>query len=297
MIQKEKEHLEKSSDRRIAAGEKAERQMAHYLKRAFGDEEWVWVFHDLRFQLDDKDAIQIDHLVLHRYGMILIESKSVSTEVRINEHEEWERKYGKWQGMPSPIKQVERQAAGLRTLLRPQDRELLGTMLFGALQKGFRNFPMAKLVAISDSGRITGRGRKLVEAHVRKADQICEAAKEIIKQRKKEEGFFNTGPVPDEVGSLTEEEMVKVSNFLLQHHAPRSNPGRKTETPPPLPAAHPLPITDPDTKEVQEVVVEESCPRCEAQLILRTATKGAKAGNQFWGCSRFPKCRYTKDAK
>ena len=34
------------------------------------------------------------------------------------------------------------------------------------------------------------------------------------------------------------------------------------------------------------------CPRCGQQLVLRTAKKGANAGNQFWGCSAFPKCRY-----
>ncbi|MBD5506658.1 MAG: hypothetical protein HDR05_00980 [Lachnospiraceae bacterium] len=35
------------------------------------------------------------------------------------------------------------------------------------------------------------------------------------------------------------------------------------------------------------------CPRCGAELVLRTAKKGEHAGEQFYGCSRFPKCRYT----
>lgn len=34
------------------------------------------------------------------------------------------------------------------------------------------------------------------------------------------------------------------------------------------------------------------CPRCNAELVLRTARKGEHAGEQFYGCSRFPKCRY-----
>lgn len=34
------------------------------------------------------------------------------------------------------------------------------------------------------------------------------------------------------------------------------------------------------------------CPRCGSELVLRTATKGENKGNQFWGCSNFPKCRY-----
>jgi len=35
------------------------------------------------------------------------------------------------------------------------------------------------------------------------------------------------------------------------------------------------------------------CPKCESEMALRTATKGNGAGRQFWGCSTFPRCRYT----
>lgn len=33
------------------------------------------------------------------------------------------------------------------------------------------------------------------------------------------------------------------------------------------------------------------CPKCGAQMILRTASKGANKGKQFYGCPNFPKCR------
>ena len=33
------------------------------------------------------------------------------------------------------------------------------------------------------------------------------------------------------------------------------------------------------------------CPKCGSEMVLRTAKKGAHAGEQFWGCSRFPDCR------
>ena len=36
------------------------------------------------------------------------------------------------------------------------------------------------------------------------------------------------------------------------------------------------------------------CPKCGAKLMLRTARKGANAGQPFYGCSAFPKCRYTR---
>lgn len=37
------------------------------------------------------------------------------------------------------------------------------------------------------------------------------------------------------------------------------------------------------------------CPRCGKPLVLRTARKGVNAGNQFYGCSGFPNCRYIQN--
>jgi restriction system protein len=36
------------------------------------------------------------------------------------------------------------------------------------------------------------------------------------------------------------------------------------------------------------------CPTCDEQMVLRTATKGLGAGEQFWECSDFPQCRCTE---
>lgn len=34
-----------------------------------------------------------------------------------------------------------------------------------------------------------------------------------------------------------------------------------------------------------------ACPACGSGMVKRTARKGANAGGQFWGCSRYPTCR------
>lgn len=39
------------------------------------------------------------------------------------------------------------------------------------------------------------------------------------------------------------------------------------------------------------------CPRCESELVLRTATRGNGAGSQFWGCSNYPRCKFTMEAR
>ena len=39
---------------------------------------------------------------------------------------------------------------------------------------------------------------------------------------------------------------------------------------------------------------ENICPLCGSEMVLRTAKKGPNVGEQFWGCTAFPKCRGTK---
>lgn len=40
---------------------------------------------------------------------------------------------------------------------------------------------------------------------------------------------------------------------------------------------------------------EPDCPRCGSSMRRRTARRGADAGSQFWGCSRYPRCKGTRD--
>jgi restriction system protein len=37
-----------------------------------------------------------------------------------------------------------------------------------------------------------------------------------------------------------------------------------------------------------------ACPQCDGELVLRTAQRGSNPGQKFWGCSNFPKCRFSK---
>lgn len=36
---------------------------------------------------------------------------------------------------------------------------------------------------------------------------------------------------------------------------------------------------------------QPTCPKCGVPMVLRTAIRGVQQGNQFYGCSNFPKCR------
>lgn len=64
-----------------------------------------------------------------------------------------------------------------------------------------------------------------------------------------------------------------------------------------------LPFTETDEEKRQEHIrriIEErdnpqTCPWCGGRLVIRTAKRGASAGNQFYGCSNYPKCKYTRN--
>lgn len=56
--------------------------------------------------------------------------------------------------------------------------------------------------------------------------------------------------------------------------------------------------TTPETESAKEDNTEPQilkCPKCNRNLVLRTATRGANAGNQFYGCSNYPKCKYIQN--
>ena len=44
----------------------------------------------------------------------------------------------------------------------------------------------------------------------------------------------------------------------------------------------------------EEANATPACPICKAPMQLRKASRGANAGQAFWGCSRFPACRGTR---
>lgn len=54
-------------------------------------------------------------------------------------------------------------------------------------------------------------------------------------------------------------------------------------------------------KESEQVIVPSvetpvlKCPKCNGELVLRTAKRGENKGNSFYGCSNYPKCKYIQE--
>lgn len=199
MILKELEPFS-GQDKFQVAGRRAEEQMAHYLRRFFGSSNDVDVLNYLRIDLAGEVA-QMDHLVLHPYGLLIVESKSVAGSVQIKEDGQWIRWFNKQpQGMRSPVTQAKMQAMLLKELLEKTVR-----------QKGFfEQVQMDVLVAISDSGTIQWPATGSLP-EVCKADQVPERITERVSERRRATQL---------AGVLTTEHRRVIAEFLCKVHKP-----------------------------------------------------------------------------
>lgn len=162
MILKEKTFTE-ARDWKQAAGDAAEKEMAFYLRRYFGDSAEVFVLNDIRLEMDG-DAAQMDHVLIHPAGLTIIESKSVAGKLQMKADGEWVRWYGDSSGgMASPLVQARLQAEFLRKFLRRMAKQ---PEVIDALAIDF-------MIAISSKGQfIPPKG--VTVAEVCKADLVGE---------------------------------------------------------------------------------------------------------------------------
>ena len=200
---------------RQKAGDQQEQDVAFYLRRAFKDEDRVRVFHDIQLCYDGEFA-QIDHLIVYTFGFIVIESKSIKGEVRVNAEAEWSRSYRQqWQGMPSPVKQAQLQLKVLRDVLTNNHEKMLGR-LFGLIQLGLGGRCYDVLCAISSDAIIDrSKAPKDVAAKLVKTEFIADALKDMMRLPKYLPTMLR---VYDTRPDFNSEELDSICSFLLTEH-------------------------------------------------------------------------------
>lgn len=172
------------------AGAAAEEQMAFYLRRYFQDRSDVWVLNDVRIS-HDNDFAQIDHLVVHTRGVVIIESKSVAGNIIVTADGQWIRAYGdKQYGMQSPIVQTELQAMILSKNFKEYHRndfnqEKVPGNIWPYITNGE---DITKIVAISDKG-IYHQNQEQKHANLMKADAVCNHILNLIKNIEARQGY------------------------------------------------------------------------------------------------------------
>ena len=101
-------------------------------------------------------------------------------------------------------------------------------------------------------------------------------------------GFVVTsGRFTDEARRFAEGRNVRLMDGEALFELIRSvrAPSPRAEAPEPTLRSGPASTSD--------AVAAPTCSRCAGPMVRRTARKGAHAGESFWGCAEFPKCRGT----
>ncbi len=235
----------------------------------------MYVLHDLFLEHDGLSA-QIDFLVIARRYNYLIECKNLYGDIEIDSEGRFTRtiryknRYIK-EGIYSPITQNTRHLDLIRTIKLENSSNVL---LKAAVNHGFSTVYKPIVVLANPKTVLNDRNAKDdIKKQVIRADQLIE----YIKKTEKEKGM---DPASDK---LMEEAAMKFLNISVPNNTDYTKKFREM------------------IESEEKAVVEEAdkitdtqvplCPKCGAKMVLRTATRGQNVGNQFYGCSNYPKCR------
>ena len=249
-----------------------EKNIAFELKNSGID---MYILHDLYFEYNDMQA-QIDYMIFTRKRVYIIECKNLIGDIEIDSNGNFIRNYelfGKKikEGLYSPITQNERHRLVIKNL-RAQEKNLISRAFF---EKNFDNSYISLIVLANPKTCLNAKyAKKEIKNRVVRADQLIARIKELDSE------------ITSNIDGI--DEINKLAHFYLEKSIPnKSDYAKKYEE-----MLSAVMIKD---ERTQKNNLAKTCPRCGAELILRTAQKGSNTGKQFYGCKSFPKCRYVEN--
>ena len=256
------------------------------------------VLHDIYIETSDGRGAQIDYFVVTPYVNVFIECKNLYGDIEINSKGDFIRTftYGNKkvkEGIYSPITQNERHLSINKEIVA-QNKGVLGLAL---LNHAYDDYNKSLVVLANPKTVVNDRyAPKSVKAKVIRCDQLVATLKDLKssnKSSKKEMLQIGERMLSRNMDSRKD----YVQKYIEMQQAAEEEKSHSSETVPSdssddsgIRDEKAVPDENPSTKEEAELV----CPRCGKELVLRTAKKGDNAGNQFYGCSGFPKCRYIR---
>ena len=270
-IPEDKKCLIERELKNLYSGNKDEESSAYYLDLDFKNRKnWV-VIHDLRLE-HNGDVAQIDHLMIGRMmDVYVIESKNFNYGVSISDEGDFCYFYNNQPvSIPSPLLQNERDISLLDRFLT--DNDLLPKRLGITLKPKYRN-----IVLISPKSRLTKPKTGLYDCTpVMKADQFIER----FEKDKKEDDILNDAVSVAKV--ISRDSLERFAEKIVLHHKPIT-----------IDYVAKFALKDDEKGEegTAEYNAAPDCPVCSKPMVQREAKKGKNAGNKFWGCTQYPKCR------
>ena len=265
-------------------GYKAEKDNAYYLDFTFGDGERNILLHDIRIEHKGRTA-QFDHILITRIGIILLESKSFTVPLTINNDNSMTVTYSKnmVKTFPNPIEQNNRHREVLSGFIKDNLEMSLRFKLLGGVHIESR-------VLIHPNTTVTNKD--LPEGFER-SDSFATKRLNEIESMSVVKVFGAASTV------LLQEQTKALSELLVSHHRPIefdytkkyrvSNRIQEQEKEKSV-------SVEPKAFEVEV----EKCPRCKEGTLVKRKRKSTKyadkyKSDEFYGCSRFPKCKYTQE--
>lgn len=189
---------------------------------------------------------QIDHIIVSRYGVFVIETKNMEGWIFGDEKQpQWTQSlYGKKYRFQNPLYQNYRHTKALEEFLGLPAEHLFSVVCFVGETCQFKTELPCNVICGGPFRFIKAKTEILM------ADDQVTAIVEAIKTGMRPKNFL---------GLSTRETRREHLGSLKERHSS---------------------IT--------------KCPKCGGELVLRTVKNGDKVGKTFYGCQKYPGCRYTK---
>ena len=262
--------------RLLASGVESERQNAYYINLYLEKSKNILVLHDIRIEHDGHSA-QIDHMLVSRFGIELIESKGFKGVLTINEDGSLDVDYkGQIKSFPNPLEQSKRHAEVLSSFVKDK-------MNFGKRVDLLGGLEIQSTVIIDPSTTITN---KHLPEHFHRADSYITKRSEAIDKI----GVINAFKLVSKMIDIkTSEELAQL--FIDSHSPVRFDYRKKYKIAEPKQQAHEeLEKTEAQRGQSKQLLPNDPCPFCNGKLILRNG----KSDIPFLGCTNFPKCKFNR---
>lgn len=214
-------------------------------------------------------STQIDHVIVSRFGVFVIETKNMKGWIFGDpRHKRWTQQlFRRRHGFQNPLHQNHLHMMTLKSLLGLSDNQLHSIIFFigdctfktpmpeNVMRRGLVSYIKSKTTPVLSTADVDRIIDTIQQGRLTASWQTHRQHVTQLKTR-------HADPSANHV-STREPVRQSVANPPSQSVSPPDNP-------PPL------------------------CPRCGSTMVLRTATRGENKGNQFWGCSGYPKCRFIK---
>lgn len=255
----------------LKKGYESELQNAYYLDFYLEKSENLIILHDVRIEHNGQSA-QIDHMLISRFGIELLESKSFSGVLTINNDTSLTIDYnGKLKNLQSPLEQSKRHALLLKEYLDEHTKLSARFKFLGGIN-------ISSVVLIHPE---TVTSNKTLPEHFFRADTFITARQKDIDNT----SFFNAVKLISKF--MTIESAKELAELIKKAHKPVEFDYTKKYK------VHNTTVPN-QSNEVSKILHEgDACPFCQNKLIQRQG----KNGLPFLGCSSYPKCRFMRIIK